>query len=537
MAGGGSYCSGGTGVNVTLSGSNTGINYQLYNTAAVGSAASGTGLLMNFGAQTISGSYFVVATNATTGCKDTMNGVTNVAVNAVPGIVAINGGGSYCEGGTGIAVGLVGSATGISYQLYTTAPLTATGSPVHGTGSSVSFGLQTEGSLYVAVATDTATGCTSNMSGTATVNVIPTVMPSVSILSSLGDTVCSGISVTYSAAPVNGGTSPGYQWSINGVTVGSGSSYTYLPVNGDTVSVTLTSSAACPAPATATDMLEMMVNANVMPIVSVTALTGDTICSGSIAAFSASSVYGGSAPAYSWILNSNPVATGTTYSYTPSNGDILFCKLTSNYQCVLSATAVSNYETMVVQPGGTAVVTVAVSYGTSAGPVVYNTGFTASVTNGGFSPSYQWLINGAVIAGATNATYTAPSLTSGDVVSCYVIVNSTCGTQSVEGSATVISANVGVQPVVNGSGDIRLSPNPNKGQFTISGNVGIAGESEYTLEITDLLGQVIYKTVVTAHNGQLNERVVLDNSVANGMYLLNLRSGNDNRVFHMVVEQ
>ena len=537
MTGGGSYCAGGTGVNVTLSGSNTGINYQLYNTAAVGSAASGTGLLMNFGAQTISGSYFVVATNATTGCKDTMNGVTNVAVNAVPGIVAINGGGSYCEGGTGIAVGLVGSATGISYQLYTTAPLTATGSPVHGTGSSVSFGLQTEGSVYVAVATDTATGCTSNMSGTATVNVIPTVMPSVSILSSLGDTVCSGISVTYSAAPVNGGTSPGYQWSINGVTVGSGSSYTYLPVNGDTVSVTLTSSAACPAPATATDMLEMMVNANVMPIVSVTALTGDTICSGSIAAFSASSVYGGSAPAYSWILNSNPVATGTTYSYTPSNGDILFCKLTSNYQCVLSATAVSNYETMVVQPGGTAVVTVAVSYGTSAGPVVYNTGFTASVTNGGFSPSYQWLINGAVIAGATNATYTAPSLTSGDVVSCYVIVNSTCGTQSVEGSATVISANVGVQPVVNGSGDIRLSPNPNKGQFTISGNVGIAGESEYTLEITDLLGQVIYKTVVTAHNGQLNERVVLDNSVANGMYLLNLRSGNDNRVFHMVVEQ
>ena len=537
MTGGGSYCAGGTGVNVTLSGSNTGVNYQLYNTAAVGSAATGTGLLLNFGTQTTAGSYFVVATNATTGCKDTMNGVSNISVNAVPGIVAINGGGSYCEGGTGIAVGLVGSATGISYQLYTTAPLTATGSPVHGTGATVSFGLQTEGSVYVAVATDTATGCTSNMSGTATVSVIPTVIPSVSILSSLGDTVCSGISVTYSAAPVNGGTAPGYQWSINGVTVGSGSSYTYLPLNGDTVSVTLTSSAACPAPATATDMLKMMVNANVMPMVSVTALTGDTVCSGSIAAFSASSVYGGSAPAYSWILNSNPVATGSSYSYTPSNGDILFCKLTSNYQCVLSATAVSNYENMVVQPGGTASVTVSVSYGTSAGPVVYNTAFTATVTNGGFSPSYQWLINGAVIAGATNSGYTAPLLNNGDVVSCYVIVNSTCGTQSVEGSATVISANVGVQPVVNGSGDIRLAPNPNKGQFTISGNVGISGESEYTLEITDLLGQVIYKTAVTAHNGELNERVVLDHSVANGMYLLNLRSGNDNRVFHMVVEQ
>ncbi len=537
MTGGGSYCAGSGGVNVTLSGSNIGINYQLYNTAAVGSSVSGTGLLMNFGPQSTAGSYYVIATNASTGCKDTMNGVSNVSINTLPGVFAINGGGSYCEGGTGIAVGLIGSVTGISYQLYSTSPLTATGSPVHGNGSSISFGLQTEGSDYVAVATDTATGCTSNMSGTATVNVIPTVVPSVNITSSLGDTVCSGVSVTYTANPVNGGITPGYQWHINGSTVGSGNSYSYLPANGDTVSVTLTSSAACPSPATASDMMKMMVNANVMPTVSVTSITGDTICSGSVAAFTAASVYGGSAPAYSWVLNSATVGSGSSFSYTPSNGDILFCKLTSNYQCLLSATAISNYEAMVVQPGGTAVVTIAVTYGTSVGPKVYSTGFTASLTNGGFAPSYQWLVNGAIVTGATNASYTAVALNHGDVVSCYVIVNSSCGTQSVEGNVTVISANVGVQPVVSSTEDIRLSPNPNKGQFTLTGKVGTAGESAYTLEITDLLGQVIYKTSVPVHNGELNERVVLDNTLANGMYLLNLRSGNENKVFHMVVEQ
>ena len=52
-----------------------------------------------------------------------------------------------------------------------------------------------------------------------------------------------------------------------------------------------------------------------------------------------------------------------------------------------------------------------------------------------------------------------------------------------------------------------------------------------------MLGQQVYKSNVTARNGQLNERISLGGSVANGMYMLSLRSGTDNEVFHIVIEQ
>jgi hypothetical protein len=537
VTGGGSYCSGGTGVGVVLSGSEVGVDYQLFNTAAVGAAVHGTGLPINFGLMTVAGGYTVVATNTSTGCIDSMAGTANVTINALPGLFTVTGGGNYCAGGTGVAVGLSGSATGIRYQLYAASPLTAVGSPVNGTNTSVSFGLQTLGATYTVMATDTASGCTRSMTGSTAVTVVPTVVPGVTINSSLGDTVCVGASVTYSALSVNGGTSPSYHWKINGVDASTATNYTYLPVDGDIVSVTMTSSAACPAPDTAIDNMTMVVRANVLPDVLVTATPGDSVCAGTVVNFGTTPIYGGTTPSYSWFVNSSLVASGASFTYTPSNSDVVFCKMTSSYQCVSSATAFSNIHAMVVQSATTPSVTVAVSYGTSVGPLVYNSTFSAVVTGASTVPGYQWLLNGTTITGATSATYVAPKVTNNDVVSCFITVNSSCGTQTALATVTVISANVGVQPVVTLSGDIRLVPNPNKGQFTITGKLSTSDNQDLVMEITDMLGQVVYKANVTAANGDLNERVVLDRSLANGMYILNLRSGSESKVFHMVMEQ
>jgi hypothetical protein len=52
--------------------------------------------------------------------------------------------------------------------------------------------------------------------------------------------------VIFTAIPVNGGSSPVYQWKVNGLNVGSNSAaYSYLPVNGDEVTCMLTSNAPC----------------------------------------------------------------------------------------------------------------------------------------------------------------------------------------------------------------------------------------------------------------------------------------------------
>jgi hypothetical protein len=72
------------------------------------------------------------------------------------------------------------------------------------------------------------------------------VAPTVSISASPYTTIDKGESVTFTAVSTNGGTSPGYQWQINGVNAGNNSfSFTSTSLNnGDIVSVILTSNAA-----------------------------------------------------------------------------------------------------------------------------------------------------------------------------------------------------------------------------------------------------------------------------------------------------
>jgi|WetSurMetagenome_2_1015567.scaffolds.fasta_scaffold04906_4 N-acetylneuraminic acid mutarotase len=78
LTGGGSYCGGGAGMPIDLSGSQTGVSYQLYRGAmSMGSPLSGTGSPLSFGNQA-AGIYTVVATNGTSLCTTTMEGSVTV---------------------------------------------------------------------------------------------------------------------------------------------------------------------------------------------------------------------------------------------------------------------------------------------------------------------------------------------------------------------------------------------------------------------------------------------------------------------------
>ena len=82
VTGGGTYCTGTSGLVVGLSSSQTGVTYQLLrNGTAAGSALAGTGGSLNFGNQTSAGTYTVQATNPTTTCQQTMTGSATIAVN------------------------------------------------------------------------------------------------------------------------------------------------------------------------------------------------------------------------------------------------------------------------------------------------------------------------------------------------------------------------------------------------------------------------------------------------------------------------
>ena len=182
-----------SGVTITLSGSEFGISYQLYRgITAVGSPISGTGASLNFGNQTTPGTYIITAAG-TGGCIDTM--IDNAKV--LSALVAYNvTGGTGCTYSLGTTAGLDGSDIGASYQLYNGA-YTA-GSPVTGTGSAISFGLQTTAGIYTVIGT--VSGCTAqNMTGNTTVYASP---------------------ATYSVMGGSGCTSPGVTVTLSGSTSG-----------------------------------------------------------------------------------------------------------------------------------------------------------------------------------------------------------------------------------------------------------------------------------------------------------------------------
>jgi hypothetical protein len=166
-----------------------------------------------------------------------------VTINPLPSMLFVTGGGSYCAGGPGVEVALSGSQTGINYTLWNYNVQVS--SPVNGNGYPISFGLQTAPGYYVVQAENATTGCVNWMFNHVVVSVTQPLPVGVSITASVNP-VPANQDVTFTATPVNGGTTPSYQWMVNGFNTGTNSSgFTYKPVNGDAVSCILVSSALC----------------------------------------------------------------------------------------------------------------------------------------------------------------------------------------------------------------------------------------------------------------------------------------------------
>lgn len=532
VTGGGSYCTGGTGVAVGLSNSETGVNYQLYlGATAVGVPVPGvTGSTISFGLQTTAGIYTVIGTSVAGTCTNNMTGSVTISIDALPTVYAVTGGGSYCIGGTGVAVGLGNSDLGVNYQLYLG---TAVGAPVAGTGVAISFGLQTTAGAYTVVAIN-ASSCSATMTGSATVSITTLATVDVSVATGVGDTVCAGTLTTFTATAVNGGSFPVYSWSVNGsVTTSTGPTYSYVPTSGDIVSVTLTSSAACVITATATAADTIYTAVNETPLLTIAATPDTVVCAGTAVAFTASGLFGGTAPVYAWIVNGSVVGAGSIYTYTPANGDVVSGIMLSNFACVTNDTAYSNTFTLEVNPILTPAVTVTAAPGTTIGIGATLT-LTAGVTSGGTTTTYQWYVNGVAVSGATNATYVNNTYNEGDTV--YVIVNaSPCGGNASNG--VVVHVTNGVDNVNPGALNISLMPNPNNGTFSVKGSLATMNNQDVTIEVTNMIGQVVYRQNATVRNGEVNELIQLNGIVANGAYLLNFRSGADTKQFHFILNR
>ncbi|MCX6268715.1 MAG: hypothetical protein NTW16_15410 [Bacteroidetes bacterium] len=270
--------------------------------------------------------------------------------------------------------------------------------------------------------------------------------------------VCANTLVQFTATPVNGGTTPQYQWHVNGfaITGATNGTYSYVPTNGNVVHCYLNSSETCITGNFAKSNNVTMTVDSLLPVSVVVAASANPVCAGTSVTFTATPANGGTTPAYQWKVNGSAVngATNATYSFVPTTGNTILCVLTSSVICTTGNTATSNTVTMTVNPN----LPVTVTIGASANPVCVGTTvtFTSTTTNGGDTPAFQWKVNGAVQAGATNYTYSYVP-TNGNTISCIVTSSAICPTGNPAESNTITMT---VNDYFNVSVGIAASANP-----------------------------------------------------------------------------
>ena len=287
---------------------------------------SGTGVTINGTGDAITIDFSITATSGiltVSGVNDCGSGIVSadfpITVDPLPEAAgAITGPAMVCLGQTGVVytVPVISHALDYIWSLPAGATITAGA----GTNSiTVNFSdIAASGDITVHGENLCGTGAQSIL-GVTTNPVLPV---SVSI-SENANSVCFGTSITFTATPVNGGLTPGYQWMVNDMPVSEAvsSTFTYVPLDGDKVTVVLTSSEMCTSGNPDTSNIITMTVYSLPEIVSITPVNV-TCYNGSDGSISITAT--GGLPAYRYSIDGGITlqSTGEFTGLTPGNYSI-----------------------------------------------------------------------------------------------------------------------------------------------------------------------------------------------------------------------
>ncbi|MBS1604185.1 MAG: gliding motility-associated C-terminal domain-containing protein [Bacteroidetes bacterium] len=152
-----------------------------------------------------------------------------------------------------------------------------------------------------------------------------------------------------------------------------------------------------------------------LPEPSVSISSTPYVCEGQVVNFVASTVDGGTGPLFQWKLNGVDVGTGDSsfVLQSPVSADVVSCVMTSNAVCAADPVVVSNPLSVPVVP----VPVTGVDMMVSADHICQDSLvlFAGSPSNGGSSPSFDWLVNGVVVD-SSGPVFATRQLKNGDVV-------------------------------------------------------------------------------------------------------------------------
>jgi uncharacterized Zn ribbon protein len=311
VSGTGSICSG-VASPILLSGSNTGINYKLKtNTFGyLGSVLAGTGSGLSFTPpSTPTGTYFIEATNATTGCISQMNGTVATIIATMPTISVTSQTNVSCKDGSDASVTVLASAGTGSYNY------SFNGGTTQASGT---FSGKTAGT-YPIVANDITSGCSASINVTFTQ---PATLPSVTV--AVSGTACTGNTVTLTATATGGTPLYIYSWNSAGGTTSS----TFSVTSTSTTTLLVADSKGCVVPTVSTT-----VTFNTPTPPTITGAT--TVCSGST--ISLATTGGGT---YAWSGPNSFTSTSAAISITNatvSNSGTYIITVTDANSCMASS--------------------------------------------------------------------------------------------------------------------------------------------------------------------------------------------------------
>lgn len=348
---------------------------------------------------------------------------------------------------------------------------------------------------------------------------------SASISATPSGTLCRGATVTINATPVNGGSSPLYAWYVNGSLVTGTAGQTLVKtLNSNTqVYCKLTSDLLCASPNPATsNIIDLQVVSPSAPKVSYVVDPGTTVCVNVPVTCTAAGTNTGSSPVYDWFLNNDFIFTGNPFIFDPADNDVVYCRLTSNSDCVTSSTVNSTAKSFTQDSLPNIVI--------SASPANVNFKGTELKLTAMYSAfysqiSYQWVKNGVVIPGATNYNYVSNDFSIWDSVYCIANVSGTC--------SGIVTSN---PLVIQTFHSMTLYPNPNNGHFIINGNNYDANGELVNMRIYNSIGKLVYEKSEAFNAITFYTDVDLGRDLPPGVYMLKMSYSLDNLSFVFVIK-
>lgn len=161
---------------------------------------------------------------------------------------------------------------------------------------------------------------------------------SINISSPLNGAICAGLPAIFSAIVLNCGSSPVYQWKVNGVNTGMNNPvFTSSSLNNeDVINCVVTSNSPCISnPIANSNSITVSITSSVVPAVTIASSASGPVCASTTINFTAVPVNGGTTPLYQWRVNGSPADSNNASfsSNTLVNGDAVSGSITNTASC------------------------------------------------------------------------------------------------------------------------------------------------------------------------------------------------------------